>query len=338
MKIALLEGKEKVVVRDVEMPEPASGEVRIKVAFAGLCGTDIEAYKGNAPKGWVITYPFRMGHELSGVVDKVGPDVTDLKVGDRVVPDGRLPCGICSMCRSGHVNACTNGGYTSGGFMEYSVYPRKCLVTVPDGLPMDHAALAEPLSCCLYGDKKLDVSVGDFAVVIGEGAIGIMHAKLLQLRGAKVAIVGLMKERLDIAKNMGIDYTIDAGKVDAVETVMELTGGKGANQIVIAAGAAPVFGQALEMAARYGQVLYFAANMKDSISLESDYIHYKELSVIGSYDSTTWHFEQALKVLAEGMIDGDALISHKFALEDISEAFLTAVKRDGLKIMIKNEE
>jgi L-iditol 2-dehydrogenase len=338
MRIALLEGKENVVVSNVEKPEPTSGTVRIKVAFAGLCGTDIEAYKGNAPKGWVITYPFRMGHELSGVVDKVGADVTDLKVGDRVVPDGRLPCGVCSMCRSGHVNACSNGGYTSGGFMQYSVYPRKCLVKVPDGMPMDHAALAEPLSCCLYGDKKLDVAVGDFAVVIGEGAIGIMHAKLLQLRGAKVAIVGLMKDRLEIAKNMGVDYTINAGEEDAVAKVMELSGGLGANQIVLAAGAAPVFGQALEMAARYGQILYFAANMRDSISIESDHIHYKELSIIGSYDSTTVYFEQALKILADGMIDGDALISHKFALEDIADAFLTAAKREGLKIMVKNEE
>ena len=337
MKAALLSEPLKMVIQEQEMPVPGPGQVRLKVQAAGICGTDIDAYKGNQPRGWTITYPFQMGHELAGVVEAVGEGVTDFKVGDRVVPDGRKPCGHCSQCRQGHVNACTNGGYYSGGFREYSVYDTSALCRVPDNLTFEQAAFAEPLSCVLYGNSKLDVRPGDFAVVFGDGAIGIMHAQVLKARGATVALAGLVPERLEVAKKVGIDYTINSKEEDPVEVVNKLTGGNGANQVVSAAGVPSVLRQAIDVAARYGQVLYFAATLKPEVSLDLDLIHYKELRLIGSYDSTTAFFEQALRVISQGAVKVDPLLTHRYKIDDAQEAMEAARTMAGMKVMFVYE-
>ena len=337
MKIALLMGPRDVQIQEQPVPVPGPGEVRLKVAAAGVCGTDVDAYKGHQPKGWTITYPFRMGHELSAVVDEVGDGVDAYQPGDRVTVDGRLPCGVCSQCRRGYVNACINAGYTSGGFMEYSIYPQGNLVRIPEGVSLLEAAFAEPLSCCLYGSQKLDVRLGDFAVVMGEGAIGLLHAQLLKNRGAEVAVVGLIPERLEAAEDLGIDHVINAREVDPVERIMELTGGLGANVVICAAGAEVVLRQALDMAARFGQILYFAANLKDQVCLELDLVHYKELTMVGSYDSTTAYFEQALRLMQMGAVNVKRLITHTLPLDKAAEGFEAAENMTGLKVMIVNE-
>lgn len=338
MKKALLMEPGKFEVQEDSLPEPGPDEVRIRVRAAGICGTDLEVYRGHVPAGWVVEFPFQMGHELSGVVDAVGDNVPNAKVGDRVVPDGRVPCGYCSFCRKGQVNACENAGYNAGGFREYSVYNYKAVVPVPDNVSFEEAAMAEPISCTMYGNEKLDVGIGDFAVVIGEGAIGQLHAQLLKSRGARVAMVGLIEDRLKVGKKLGVDHVIDANKADPVAEINELTGGYGADVVVVAAGVEAVLRQALEMAGRYGQVLYFAANMKEMNSMPMDLIHYKELKVIGSYDSTTSHFEKALRALSVGKVDAKSLISHMFSLDETEKAFSYANEGKGMKIMITNKE
>ncbi len=338
MKKALLMEPGKFEVQEDSLPEPGPDEVRIRVRAAGICGTDLEVYRGHVPAGWVVEYPFQMGHELSGVVDAVGENVPNVKAGDRVVPDGRVPCGYCSFCRKGQVNACENAGYNAGGFREYSVYNYKAIVPVPDNVSFEEAAMAEPISCTMYGNEKLDVGIGDFAVVIGEGAIGQLHAQLLKSRGARVAMIGLIEDRLEVGKKLGVDHVIDANGTDPVAEINELTGGYGADVVVVAAGVEIVLRQALEMAGRYGQVLYFAANMKETNSMPMDLIHYKELKVIGSYDSTTSHFEKALRALSAGKVDAKSLISHTFSLDETEKAFSYANDGKGMKIMITNKE
>jgi L-iditol 2-dehydrogenase len=328
----------KFEVQEDSLPEPGPDEVRIRVRAAGICGTDLEVYRGHVPAGWVVEFPFQMGHELSGVVDAVGENVPNVKAGDRVVPDGRVPCGYCSFCRKGQVNACENAGYNAGGFREYSVYNYKAIVPVPDNVSFEEAAMAEPISCTMYGNEKLEVGIGDFAVVIGEGAIGQLHAQLLKSRGARVAMVGLIEDRLKVGKKLGVDHVIDANKADPVAEIHELTGGYGADVVVVAAGVEAVLRQALEMAGRYGQVLYFAANMKETNTMPMDLIHYKELKVIGSYDSTTSHFEKALRALSAGKVDAKSLISHMFSLDETEKAFSYAHEGKGMKIMITNKE
>ena len=337
MKAALLNEPFNFEIVEQEIPEPGPFEVRLKVAAAGICGTDIEAFSGKIPKGWTIKYPFQMGHELSGIVDKMGTRVTGFSLGDRVVPDGRLTCGGCLYCHRGHFNACLNAGYTSGGFKEYSLYPFQNLVKIPDEVSMEEAALTEPLSCCLYGINKLHVPLGSHGVVLGDGPIGILHAQLLRNQGTKTIIVGITKERLNLAKDLGFKYVIDAQTQDPVEAVKEITCDHGADIVILAVGSEKIMEQALYMSARKGHILYFAAILKDQIQLPLDIIHYKELKLIGSYDSTLANYRDALKLMSWGQVDVKSLITHSFCLTDIKSAFETACSRQGMKIIIKTD-
>ena len=339
MRKALLMEPGKFEVQEETLSEPGPGEVRLRVQAAGICGTDLEVYRGKFPSGWQIEFPFQLGHELSGTIDAVGTGVPEsFKPGDRVVPDGRIPCGYCIFCRRGQVNACENMGYKAGGFREFTSYNYKALVTIPENVSMRAAAMAEPISCTVYGNEKLDVKIGDFGVVFGDGPIGLLHAQLLRNRGADVAVVGLLENRMEIARKLGFDCVINAEKLDPVEEINRLSKGYGANQVVVAAGAEIALRQAILAGARYGQILYFAANMKESCLMPMDKIHYKELKVIGSYDSTTAYFEQALKAISVGAVDAESLISHTFGLAETGKAFKKADSGEGMKIMIVNKE
>jgi L-iditol 2-dehydrogenase len=336
------------VIQENEIPAAGPGEVVVKVAGCGICGTDLNVFVGRRPKGWNIIFPFQMGHELAGIIHAVGegvPDEPGLRVGANVVPDGRMPCGYCRYCRRGHENLCIRQGYVAGGFAEYAVYPYKNLVPVPEGVELVEAAFAEAIACCINGNNKLaNVPMGGVGVVIGAGPIGMIHMQLLRSRGVSIIAIDQKQTRLDTAKSMGIaDHVIkvekDADDCDeVVGKVMELTDGFGADVVVSAAGLDPsVLEEALQMSAKQGQVLYFAATLSDPATINLDVIHYKELNFVGSHDSTRADYEKALHMLASGAIDVSPIISHRYPLTDIYDAFKFASERSGLKVMVVNE-
>ncbi len=248
-KNALILENGEFIIKEGEIPQPGNGEVVVKVAACGICGTDLNLFIGKRPRGWKISFPFQMGHELSGIIHTVGegvPDEPGLRVGDRVVPDGRLPCGYCRYCRRGHENLCVDAGYTAGGFGQYAVYPFRNLVKVPDGVDLVEAAFAEPLACCINGNNKLmDVPIGGIGVVIGTGPIGLIHVQLLRSRGMQVIAIDQKERRLAVAKDLGANHVILAEKPfefdpELVGKVMDLTGGFGADVVVSAAGLDPL--------------------------------------------------------------------------------------------------
>jgi len=347
MKRALLHEPFKFIVEAHDRPKPGPGEVLVNVAACGICGTDINAFIGNDPSGWHIVYPFQMGHELSGIIAAVGPEVPDepgLRVGDRVVPDGRLPCRRCHYCRQGLFNLCTDQGYVAGGFSEYAVYPYRNLVHVPDGVTLEHAAFGEPLGCCVNGNSQLlDPPLGGVGVVIGTGPIGMLHLQLLKSRGLMTVGVDLRENRLKVAAQLSADITVQAQKryeVDehVVDRVMEITNGRGAEVVVSAAGTDPaVLDEAIQIAAKRGQILYFAATLSDPVTLSLDPIHYRELRLVGSHDSTIARYETALSLLKTQAVEVESLITHRFPLDDIQEAFEFARTREGIKVMVVND-
>jgi L-iditol 2-dehydrogenase len=320
----------------------------VNVAGCGICGTDLNVFVGRKPKGWKIVFPFQMGHELAGVIQAVGegvPDEPGLRVGDRVVPDGRLPCGYCRYCRRGHENLCIQAGYIAGGYAQYATYPFRNLVKVPEGVDLIEAAFAEPLACCINGNNKLvDVPMGGTGVVIGSGPIGLIHVQLLRSRGLRVIAVDLKERRLEVAKALGAEAVLPARNPSTVdegliERVYDLTDGFGADIVVTAAGLDPsVLEQALRISAKQGQVLYFAATLSDPVSLNLDVIHYKELRLIGTHDSTRSDYEKALALIRSGNVQLAPIISDRYGLDDIYDAFSFAQKREGLKVMVVNED
>lgn len=334
MKIARLQEPLKMGIEELEKPTIGPAEVLIKVAACGVCGTDVEAYQGNVPRGWSITYPFRMGHEVAGTVVDVGENVTNIKPGDRVVPDGRLTCGYCYYCRRGLFSACQNQGYFSGGLAQYSNYPFQNLTKIPEGVSMEEAAFAEPLACVINGQSKLEVPFGSVAVVIGDGPIGLLHIQLLRHQGAFTVMVGLLDHRLDVAKKLGANVVIDASREDIEQVVREVSDGRGADIVVNAVGKAAVLRQAIDLAARRGQVLYFAATLEPKVELDLDLIHYKELRIIGSYDSIVAQYEQALALINADIIKAKLLISHRLPLEEIQFGYEIARKQEGVKVLI----
>jgi len=342
MKVAFLQKPFEWTVEERPLPAPRAGEVLVKVAACGICGTVLNAYVGNNPRGWKIVYPFRMGHELAGVIEAVGegvPDQAGLRCGDRVVPDGRVPCRICYYCRKGQVNLCINQGYISGGFSQYTVYPYQNLVAVPAGVALEHAAFAEPLACVVNGNSQLvDVPFAGVGVVLGAGPIGLLHMQMLKLRGLKVIVSELKENRLAAACDLGAEMVVNPHGQDLAAAVKALSGGRGADVVVSAAGGDErVLDQAISLAAKRGQIVYFAAVLKDRMELSLDAIHYRELRLIGSHDSTTAQYETALALLEASKVDVAPIITHRFPLERIGEAFEFARSREGIKVMIVNE-
>ena len=297
MKVARLHGPLVMQVDEMPMPEIGPREVLLKVAYCGVCGTDVDAYVGKQPHGWTITYPFRMGHELAGTVIATGAEVSTVAPGDAVVADGRLTCGYCYYCRRGMWSACQNAGYFSGGLAQYAAYPFANLVKVPANVSLEEAAFAEPLACVVNGQSKIDVAPGAVAVVIGDGPIGMMHAQMLRHRGAYTVMIGLLDHRLAVAERLGINLVINAKKQDPLAAVKEVSDGRGANVVVNAAGSVAVLKQSIDLAARRGHVLYFAATLAPEVTLDLDLIHYKELRLVGSYDSTIAQYEDTLALI-----------------------------------------
>ncbi|MCL4489606.1 MAG: alcohol dehydrogenase catalytic domain-containing protein [Chloroflexi bacterium] len=334
MKIAMLQQPRQFQIVETDRPKIGPKDVLLQVAACGVCGTDVEAFLGHQPRGWTITYPFRMGHELSGTVVEVGRDVPNVQVGDRVVPDGRMPCGYCYYCRRGLFSACPNQGYFSGGLAEFSAYPFQNLVHIPDRLTLDEAAIAEPLACVINGQSKLKVPFGGVAVVIGDGPIGLLHLQMLKSRGAFTIMIGLLDHRLQVAKELGADVVVNATTEDAGKVAREVSDGRGADVVVNAVGKPEVLRNAIDLAARRGQVLFFAATMQPKVELDIDLIHYKELALIGTYDSTIAQYEDALALLGAGTIQAKPLISHRLPLPQVQQGYEIARQQQGLKVLI----
>ena len=338
MKIARLHEPLKMQIDDFEKPAIGPQEVLVKVGICGVCGTDIDAYEGKVPRGWTITYPFQMGHEVAGTVVGVGENVKNVNPGDRVVADGRLTCGYCYYCRRGLFSVCENQAYFSGGLSQFSSYPYQNLTKIPDNVSLEEAAFAEPLACVINGQSKLSVPFGSVAVVIGDGSIGLMHLQLLRHQGAFTVMVGLLEHRLKVAEELGANVVINAGQESVEKVVREVSNGRGADIVVNAVGKVAVLMQAIDIAARQGQVLYFAATLEPKVELDLDLIHYKELRLIGSYDSIVAQYEQALALIYAGIINVKQLISHRLPLDDVQLGYEIARKQEGVKVLIVHKE
>ena len=216
----------------IPMPEPKPGEALIKIMAAGICGSDIGAFRGT---NGLVSYPRVIGHELAGVVVSIPENNKNgIKVGDRVVVDPYLYCGHCYPCSIGRTNCCDDlhvlGVHVEGGMAEYFCHPADMLVKIPDGMSWVQAAMAEPLTISLHGIHRGGLKAGEYCAIIGAGPIGLAAAMVAQAYGAHAILLDLVQERLDFAKSLGVEYTINSGKEDANARVHEITGGEGAQQ------------------------------------------------------------------------------------------------------------
>ena len=345
MKAAILEAQDKLVVRDVPVPEVGDDDALMEVGATCICGSDVRILHHGNPR---VKPPTIIGHETAGTVVKVGRNVTRVKVGDRVALGADVPCGQCHWCRNGLGNNCAINyavGYQiPGAFAQYMKLPKLLLeegpVTPfdPARLSMEEAALAEPLACAVNGFELCELSVGKSVVIIGLGPIGGMMIDLARHMGAtKVIGVQRSKLRMEIARTYEADAYVASEEEDVVKRCRELTGGEGPDVVITAAGSVESHEQAIEMVAHRGYVNLFGGLKKTErpMSVLSNTIHYKECFVTGSHGCVPRHHEVAVKLLETGMVRVKPLITHRFPLTEINKAFETMESRQGMKIVVE---
>jgi L-iditol 2-dehydrogenase len=351
MKVARFYAPGDIRIEDVPEPSAGPNEVKIRVSNCSTCGTDVKIYKSGHQN---IDPPRVMGHEIAGEVLEIGANVgppSDGKpwqVGDRVQVIAAVPDGTCPDCLRGWMTICPNqtsiGYQYDGGFAEYLIVPEQVLRVdglnrIPEGVGFDEASVAEPFACAINAQELAKVGPGDDVVVIGAGPIGCLHVRLARARGAaRVFLVELSRQRLDMsAAVVAPDAAICASEVDAVETVLGLTGGRGVDVAITAAASGAAQEDALRMLARRGRLSFFGGLPKDhpTITLDSNRVHYRELTIVGANGSSPAHNKQALALIGSGKVPVKDLITHRLPLDRVLDAIGIVSRGEGIKVTIE---
>lgn len=332
-------------VEEVPEPSPGPGDVKIRVRNCSTCGTDVKISRFGHQN---IVPPRVMGHEVAGEVVEVGPDVEVWSSGDRVQVIAAIPCGTCAECKRGSMTVCPNQtsiGYDyDGGFAEFMIVPEKVLAVdglnrIPEGLSFAEASVAEPFACAINAQELARVGVGDDVVVIGSGPIGCLHVRLARANGAaRVTLVELNRDRLEqAAAIVKPDHTICSSDTDAVDDIAKLTEGRGVDVIITAAASGKAQEQALQMAARQGRISFFGGLPKDNpvIALDSNLVHYRELTIVGANGSSPAHNKRALALIADGSVPVADLITHRLPLRDVLSAIEIVSRGDAIKVTVE---
>ena len=343
MRAVLYIAPGEVEVTNVPRPVPAAGDVLLKILSNTICGTDLRIAKGIKRKG--VIAPRILGHEVAGEVVEVGEGVTGFAIGDTVGLSPTYSCGACPECQRGRFHLCREarvlGHQTDGGLADYLLIPAQgvkagVLVRYTGEVDPVAISLAEPLSCIIHGQRFLDISFGDVVLIIGGGAIGLMHARLAKLAGASTVILSEPVEfRRTMAIDFGADVTVDPITEDLAQIVTDFTAGLGADVVIVCIGVPALVNDALALARNHGRVSLFAGFPTDQATeIDSNLIHYKELSVVGSSNSTIVDYQQAIGLIESGAIDTARLVTHRFSLEQYGEAVDMINHPQALKVAI----
>jgi 2-desacetyl-2-hydroxyethyl bacteriochlorophyllide A dehydrogenase len=335
VKAAYYQAQRQLDVRDAPDPEAGASEVVIRVGACGICGTDQHIFEGD----FFPSYPLIGGHELAGEIAELGPQSveTTLREGDRVAVDPSLFCGVCFFCQRAQGNHCLNwngiGVTRDGGFAEYVVAPTANVYPIGD-MPYEVAAFIEPISCVVYGLKRLRIPVGANALVYGAGPIGLLMLQLVAHSGASsVAVVDLKEEKLKLARSLGAHDAVvaDAQADDALREISPL----GFDVVVDCTGVPSVVEHMFTHVRNEGKLLFFGVNPPDArITLSPYDVYRKDLEILGSF-ALRYTFHDALALLEGGAIDVKPLLSERFPIERFPEALALAGSGDALKVQIQ---
>ncbi|GAA0731726.1 zinc-dependent alcohol dehydrogenase [Clostridium oceanicum] len=339
MKAQMFYGPGDVRFEEIDIPKINEDEILVKVKAALTCGTDLKTYRRGHPS-IIQRIPSTFGHEFSGDVVEVGKNVSNFKVGDRVVGANSVPCFHCYYCKRNMHSLCENFEFLNGAYSEYVVIPKQILKynyhKIPIGLDYREAALVEPLACAVHGIDRTPIKVGERVVVIGAGPIGLMFVRLATLKGAKVISVDLSDYRLEQSKKFGAISTVNASDEDHIEKVKALTlEGKGADVVIEATGYPVAWENGINMIRAGGHVLCFGGTKKGtSINIDCQKFHYEELHIEAIFHHTPYHVKMALELLATKQVDGSLFLTGQYPLEKIIDALESVGRQEGIKYVI----
>lgn len=341
MRAALLHGPDDLRIEEIPDPAPGPGDVVIAIEGALTCGTDIKMLHRGHPA--LTAYPARFGHEFAGRIAATGTDVTGWRPGDRVVASDSAPCGACFFCLHGQEQLCEDLLYVFGGFAQYLLLPARLVACnlhrLPDDLPFAEAALCEPLASAIHAVDRADLQSGEFAAIVGGGALGLMLALVASSRGASVLLCDPHPGRLALARELGVAHTLPVtSDLDQPAAVRDLSaGGRGADVAFEAVGRPAVWEQTVAMTRKGGRAILFGGcALGTTITLPTDRIHYEEVDVLGVYHHSPSYIAAALRLIASRTLPFSRLIGDHRPLDGLREA-LADMERHGdryLKIAI----
>ena len=311
------------------MPKPKEGEALLRVKSAGICGSDIGAFRGT---NGLVSYPRIIGHEIAGEVISIPENNKNgIKPGDRVIVDPYLYCGHCYPCSIGRTNCCVDlkvlGVHVDGGMAEYFCHPADMLLKVPDDMPWDIIPLAEPLTIALHGIHRLNLKAGEHIAINGAGPIGLLAAMVALHYGAEPIMIDLVKERLDFAKSLGVRYTINLREEDLVEKVSEYTNGRMAECVMEASGANSAIRATLDIVSHAGRIA-LTGWPKQETPIPTDMITRKEVDVRGARTSAG-EFPEAIDLIYHQKVDARRILTKVISIDEAPETIRDIEKNPG---------
>jgi 2-desacetyl-2-hydroxyethyl bacteriochlorophyllide A dehydrogenase len=332
MKAAVLYGPRDLRVEATREPRLAPGDVIVRVAAAGLCGTDYSIWTGDRP----VDYPRVMGHELVGRVEAVAADVTTVRPGARVVVEPNYGCGHCPLCREGNRNLCLSrraiGIDVDGGFAELMRLPSRCCWPAPDGAETDSLLLTEPLAVVVRAVDRGAPRRGESAAVVGAGSLGLLALQVLRARGARVLVVGRTARRFALASELGAEATHATADGALADAARGFSGREGVDLVVETAGTADAVTHALELVRPGGRVVVTGLP-HESTPVRFFSVVRREITITGSMIYQD-EFGEALRLVASGAVRTRPLITHRFGLDRIGEAFAAHAEPASIKVAL----
>ena len=345
MKVAIMTDIQKMDFEERPIPQPKDDEVLVKLDYVGICGSDLHYYETGAIGDYVVKPPFVLGHEPGGVVVEVGKDVKHLQVGDRVALEPGKTCGQCEFCKEGKYNLCPDVVFfatppVDGVFQEYVAHEANLCFKLPDNVSTLEGALIEPLAVGFHAAIQGDAHLGQKAVVMGAGCIGLVSMMALKARGvSEVYVVDVMDKRLEKAKELGATGVINGMKEDVVAKVKELTGGRGTDLVIETAGAEVTSRQAILMARKGSTIVFVGYSRTGEVTLPMSIALDKELTF-----KTVFRYRHiypmAIQAVADGKINLKGIVTDEFPLDEADKAmeFSMNNKADIVKAVVKIHE
>jgi L-iditol 2-dehydrogenase len=345
MKAAVYHGKQDLRLEEIPVPEPGPGELLLRVDACGICPTDLKKIgKGLLPG------PRVFGHEIAGTVSALGRGASGWREGQRVVVHHHVPCGACYYCARRAYAQCahykrngTSAGFepSGGGYAEYvrvlDWIVRRGVVAIPDGFPAEEASFVEPVNTCLKAVEKAGIAPGELVLVVGQGPIGLLLMQLARCAGATVVSSDPLAERRARSSALGASVAIDAAE-DVPARVRELSDGRGADCVLVAAGGAAAMGQALAASRPAGRILSFAATSPgEAAAVDFGLLTTAEKDILTAYSSSIELQQRAAELVFTRAVRVRELISHRFPIERAAEAFALAFEPgpDTLKVVLR---
>lgn len=342
MKVAVMEGIGKMGFVERSIPSPKADEVLVKLDYVGICGSDLHYYETGAIGDYVVEPPFVLGHEPGGVVVEVGADVKHLQVGDRVALEPGKTCGRCEFCKQGKYNLCPDVIFfatppVDGVFQEYVAHEADLCFKLPENVSTLEGALIEPLAVGFHAAIQGDAHLGQSAVVMGAGCIGLVTMMALKARGvSRVYVVDIMEKRLEKALELGADGVINAAKEDVLERAAQLTGGKGMDLAVETAGTEITTRQAIQIVKKGSNIVLVGYSRTGEMTLPMSLVLDKELTF-----KTVFRYRHiypmAIDAVASGKVNLKGIVTDVFSLDEAQKAMDYSVnnKADIVKAVIR---